>query len=131
MNGAGASLIGEHDFVGFCRARDGASSIRRVTELTVARDGELIVVSIAADGFCHQMVRSIVGALIDIGTHRRSADFLDEVLLADSRVSAVRVAPAHGLTFMGVDYPPDDQLAQRVAITRRRRDSRADEAARS
>jgi tRNA pseudouridine38-40 synthase len=79
------------------------------------------VVEAQADAFCHNQVRSMVGALLAVGDGRRPIAWVREVLEAGVRDSAVAVAPPHGLTLTGVDYPPDDELAARVAVTRARR----------
>jgi tRNA pseudouridine38-40 synthase len=67
------------------------------------------------------MVRSLVGALLDVGRGRRTVDWPAGLLRRDERVADVAVAPAHGLTLVGVDYPPDDELAARASVTRRLR----------
>ena len=67
------------------------------------------------------MVRSLVGALLDVGRSRRPADRPASLLDAGGRASEIMVAPAHGLTMTGVDYPTDDLLAQRAERTRQRR----------
>jgi tRNA pseudouridine38-40 synthase len=67
------------------------------------------------------MVRSLVGALLDVGRGRRAVDWPAGLLTHGERASAIGVAPPHGLTLVGVDYPPDDELAARVAVTRRLR----------
>jgi tRNA pseudouridine38-40 synthase len=67
------------------------------------------------------MVRSLVGALLDVGRGRRAVDWPAGLLARDTRAADVAVAPAHGLTLVGVDYPPDGELAARAAVTRRLR----------
>jgi tRNA pseudouridine38-40 synthase len=79
------------------------------------------VAAVSADAFCHSMVRSLVGALLDVGRGRRAVDWPVALLARQARASDVAVAPAHGLTLVGVDYPPDDELAARTAVTRRLR----------
>ena len=64
------------------------------------------------------MVRSLVGALIAVGAGRRPVDWPESLLSATERPSSVAVASAHALTLLGVDYPPDDQLAARAERTR-------------
>ena len=69
MNEAGAALLGEHDFLGFCRPREGATTIRTLRTLHAERDAEgTLVFSVEADAFCHSMVRSLVGALLLVGS---------------------------------------------------------------
>ena len=123
MNAAAAALLGEHDFVAFCRRREGASTVRELQRLDWQRgpDG-VLVAAVSADAFCHNMVRSLVGALLAVGEGRRSAGWPATLLSAGQRCGGVTVAPAHGLTLVGVDYPPDEQLAARAALTRRLRE---------
>lgn len=123
MRVAAALLLGQHDFAAFCRRREGATTIRVLQALDVARDGDLVTVSASADAFCHSMVRSLVGALLAVGEGRRGPDWPASLLARTSRSSEVPVAPALGLTLLAVDYPPDDQLAARTQVTRARRDA--------
>jgi tRNA pseudouridine38-40 synthase len=121
MNTAAQRLVGLHDFVAFCKWRDGATTIRTVQEFSVRRHEDLLTVSIRADAFCHSMVRSLVGALLAVGEGRRQIDWPASLLLAMSRSDQVAVAPAHGLTLVEVRYPRDDELAARAETTRARR----------
>jgi tRNA pseudouridine38-40 synthase len=121
MAHAGAGLLGLHDFGGYCRQREGATTVRTLQRLTVERDGDEILCEVVADAFCHSMVRSLVGALLAVGDGRRPADWPGSLLERDRRADEVVVAPAHGLTLVEVAYPPDDQLAARAAETRARR----------
>lgn len=122
---AAGLLLGEQDFAAFCRRREGATSRRTLFALDVARDGELVTVSACADAFCHSMVRSLVGALLAVGVGRRPPEWPAGLLPLPSRSSDVPVAPAAGLTLVGVDYPLDDQLAARAVQTRARRSQRS------
>jgi tRNA pseudouridine38-40 synthase len=121
MAEAAAGLVGEHDFVAFCRCRAGAGTVRTLLELQVRRD-DVVTFTLRADAFCHAMVRSVVGALIAVGEGRRDASWLAGLLAAESRVDEIGVVPPHGLTLLEVGYPPDDQLVDRVRVTRARRD---------
>lgn len=120
MAEAASSVIGEHDFLSFCKPREGATTIRTLRQLDVVAAGETspILVRVHADAFCHSMVRSLVGALIDVGTGRRSPAWMRHLLDARSREAAAPLAPAHGLTLAHVDYPPANQWAQRAQQTR-------------
>jgi tRNA pseudouridine38-40 synthase len=105
------ALIGEHDFASFCRRpkrADGteASLVRRVTEARWYDDGEdLLRFEIEASAFCHQMVRSIVGTLVDVGRGRRRPGELLSIIRAADRAFAGDLAPPHGLTLWLVRYP--------------------------
>jgi tRNA pseudouridine38-40 synthase len=118
MAAASRDLLGLHDFAAFCRQRDGATTIRDLQRLDWSRDGDLITAHVTADAFCWSMVRSLVGGLLAVGEHRRPVTWCRELLSATDRSSDYAAAPAHGLTLIGVDYPPDDQLAARVLVTR-------------
>jgi tRNA pseudouridine38-40 synthase len=115
---ASQDLLGLHDFAAFCRHRDGATTIRDLERLDWSRDGDLITAHVTADAFCWSMVRSLVGALLAVGEHRRSAAWCRGLLTATQRSSDFAAAPPRGLTLIGVDYPPDDQLVARIAHTR-------------
>lgn len=118
MTVASRDLLGLHDFAAFCRHRDNATTIRDLQRLEWSREGDVITTHVTADAFCWSMVRSLVGALLAVGEHRRPASWCRELLSATGRSSDFAAAPAHGLTLIGVDYPPDDQLAARNSVTR-------------
>jgi tRNA pseudouridine38-40 synthase len=117
---AAAGLLGEHDFAAFCRRRDGATTVRRLLELTWTREPDgVLSLLVSADAFCHSMVRSLVGALLAVGEGRRPPSWPGELLGRGGRASEVTVAPPHGLTLVRVDYPPPEELAARAEVTRR------------
>ncbi|MEO5874300.1 MAG: tRNA pseudouridine(38-40) synthase TruA [Streptosporangiaceae bacterium] len=120
MNAAAALLTGEHDFAAYCKKREGATTIRRLLRYEWERRGErLAVATVEADAFCHSMVRALVGALLSVGDGRREVEWPAQVLLAGVRDSAVKVAPAHGLSLAEISYPLDADLAARAVQTRR------------
>jgi tRNA pseudouridine38-40 synthase len=122
MNEAAVCCLGEHDFAAFCRRRDGATTVRELLRLDWARPGHgIAVATVAADAFCHNMVRSLVGALLAVGDGRRPPGWLAEVLAARVRDPAVVVVAPHGLCLEQVGYPPDADLAARAEATRRLR----------
>lgn len=122
LNTAGAALLGLHDFAAFCRAREGATTIRELQWLQAERlaDGR-IEIGVRADAFCHSMVRSLVGALVEVAGGRQGAGWLTALLDRPSRSGEVPVMPAHGLVLEEVGYPSDDQLAARAQTARARR----------
>ncbi len=122
INAASARLLGEHDFAAFCKRREGATTVRELQCLSWTRgQDDVVTAAVSADAFCHSMVRSLVGALLDVGRGRRAVSFPAELLHRGGRASEVPVAPAHGLTMVGVDYPAAAELATRAAATRRLR----------
>jgi tRNA pseudouridine38-40 synthase len=118
MTAASAPLLGLHDFAAFCRHRPGATTIRELQRLDFERTGELLTAYVTADAFCWSMVRSLIGALLAVGEGRRETGWCAELLTETDRSSDFSAAPARGLTLIGVDYPPDDELADRVIVTR-------------
>ena len=120
MNQAAACCLGEHDFAAFCRRREGATTVRTLRTLAWHRDDHgTATATVVADAFCHNMVRSLVGALLAVGEGRRPPDWPAAVLAAAVRDPAVRVVPPHGLCLEEVGYPPAEELAARAAATRR------------
>jgi tRNA pseudouridine38-40 synthase len=101
-------LIGEHDFSSFCRRPKGegeVSLVRRVLDARWADQGDgLLRFDIAATAFCHQMVRSIVGTLVDVGRGRLRAGEVKGILAARDRGAAGEPAPPHGLCLEEVVY---------------------------
>lgn len=118
MVAASQELVGLHDFAAFCRHRPGATTIRDLQRLDWESEGDIVTAYVTADAFCWSMVRSLVGALLAVGEGRREPAWCATLLSEPQRSSAFAAAPARGLTLAGVDYPPDDELAARIAVTR-------------
>lgn len=113
MRLASDAFVGAHDFAAFCRAADptvrGATTARVVTETRWVDTGSgALQFEIAALAFCQQMVRSIVGFLVDVGRGRQSPGSVLETLAARRRLPAL--APAHGLCLWEVGYPAEFAL---------------------
>lgn len=124
MHEASQRLLGLHDFAAFCRKREGATTIRTLLRFdwTQTQDG-LIRADVKADAFCYSMVRGLVGAVLTIGEGKRPVEWITEYLEGRARRPEIFAAPALGLTFESVEYPPADQFAARVQETLRTRDS--------
>ena len=83
MNAAAALLLGEHDFAAFCRRREGATTVRTLLALEWARDDAGVAIArVEADAFCHSMVRSLVGTLLEVGDGKRDVEWPAAVLAA-------------------------------------------------
>ena len=114
MNWGARHLLGQHDFSSFCRrpkpapGMDEPSLVRRVDVARWHRpyDDEpgLVRFEVTATAFCHQMVRSFVGTLVDVGLDRLDRDAIPGILRAEDRNEAGRVAPPTGLVLWHVDY---------------------------
>ncbi|MHA6624536.1 tRNA pseudouridine(38-40) synthase TruA [Pseudonocardia sichuanensis] len=122
VRAASDGLLGEHDFAAYCKRREGATTVRGLQALSWTRGADDVVeAAVSADAFCHSMVRSLIGALLDVGRGRRAVEWPAGLLSRTERASEVPVAPAHGLTLAAVDYPSDAGLAARTQATRRLR----------
>ncbi|MCM1089443.1 MAG: tRNA pseudouridine(38-40) synthase TruA [Butyrivibrio sp.] len=105
MREAAAYLVGEHDFKSFCQT--GAqveSTVRTIYELTLEEQGQDLVVRVCGNGFLYNMVRIIVGTLIEVGEGRRRPDDMAEVLERRDRKLAGPTAPAHGLFLVKYEW---------------------------
>lgn len=106
MHAAAERLLGEHDFSAFraagCQA---ARPLREIRSIAVRRDGDRITLQVTANAFLQHMVRNITGTLVAIGKGEESVGWIDEVLASRDRKQGGIAAPAHGLTFVGVEYP--------------------------
>ncbi|MGW0560395.1 tRNA pseudouridine(38-40) synthase TruA [Streptomyces sp. NPDC003016] len=122
MNRAAEKLVGEHDFAAYCKRREGATTIRTLQQLGWERGADgVITATVRADAFCHNMVRSLVGAMLFVGDGHRDADWPGKVLAAGVRDSSVHVVRPHGLTLEEVGYPADELLAARARQARNMR----------
>jgi len=123
MHEASQRLLGLHDFAAFCRKREGATTIRTLLRFDWTENSEgLIRADIKADAFCYSMVRGLVGAVLEVGEGKRPAEWVTEYLEGRARKPEIYAAPALGLTFESVEYPPADEFASRVQETLRVRD---------
>jgi len=105
MNEAAGHLLGERDFSSFGRtAEPGASAVRTLFELSCGRAGRIVRITARADAFIQQMVRSLVGTLLQVGEGRRSPDDVATALAERNRAAAGPVSPPHGLCLVAVEY---------------------------
>ena len=113
MQAAGQALLGEHDFSAFraagCQAQ---TASRNVTQLTVSRVEDWVLIDITANAFLQHMVRNITGVLAEIGSGDREPSWAGEVLDSRDRASGGVAAPPQGLTLVSVVYPPAFGLPQ-------------------
>ena len=105
MKEAAKFFIGTHDFRAF---RNLGSSVktttRTVTKLDILQEGEYIKIYIAADGFLYNMVRIIVGTLIDIGMEKKHPEDIETILKIGERKNAGKTCPPQGLCLVEVYY---------------------------
>jgi tRNA pseudouridine38-40 synthase len=130
MDAEAKSVLGLHDFLTFCRPREGATTIRELQEFSFTRDPEsgLITAALQADAFCHNMVRALVAAIIQVGEGKYPPGWIAERLEAMVRDSQTRLAPPHALVLEHVEYPDAGTdpaaLASRAEGTRAKRQAR-------
>ena len=80
------------------------SSVRTIINCNVDKKGDWVYIDAEADGFLYNMVRNIVGTLIEIGRGRWQPGIIDEILEAKDRNAAGPIAPATGLCLMWIKY---------------------------
>lgn len=98
-------FLGEHDFATFCRKREGTTTTRRVLESTWHDLGDGVLrYDITATAFCWQMVRSIVGTLVDVGAGKIRPGEILRIIRACDRSEARRVGAPEGLCLWEVGY---------------------------
>ena len=108
MQEAAQKFIGTHDFTTFRAAQCQAKSpVKTLSDLAVRKADELFIITASARSFLHNQVRSLAGALKHVGEGKWSPDDAAKALAAADRAQCPPVAPAHGLTFMQVDYPAE------------------------
>lgn len=106
LNREALPLIGTHDFTSFCNPnhKEGMSTIRTVDRICLTREGDMVTMAIHADGFLYNMVRIIMGTLLEVNDGMLAQNSLQSILDAKDRSRAGRTAPPHGLYLNRVDY---------------------------
>ena len=105
MRAAAEEIVGEHDFSSFCANRHmKKTAVRKLKSIRIERAGSEIRITLTADGFLYNMVRIIIGTLIEVGEGKRESGEMAAVLAARDRLEAGPTAPAHALTLWEVRY---------------------------
>ncbi|HLS28330.1 MAG TPA: tRNA pseudouridine(38-40) synthase TruA [Opitutales bacterium] len=107
MKAAAKVLLGKHDFTSFAAypGYEIETPVRHLQRLDIVRDGPKIIITTEADGFLYKMVRSLVGALVAVGSGKYDTDQIRAILQERKRTSLVVTAPPHGLFLEKVFYP--------------------------
>lgn len=123
MNQGASLLLGLQDFRAYCRPREGATTIRELQRFSFARgeDG-VIVATVQADAFCHNMVRSLVGGALRVGEGLETPQWMHDRMLAGVRDAKSVLAAPHPLVLEEVAYPADSELLARAELTRAKRE---------
>ena len=105
LNLQAQQLVGKHDFSAFCAAGGSTvDNVRTLTRAEVVRRGGEVLMHFEADGFLYNMVRIIVGTLIDISRGKIAPGSIPEIIDSGDRSRAGATAPAHGLCLERVYY---------------------------
>ena len=104
MRQAAAHLCGQHDFSAFCgNAKMKKSTVRYIRSIEISRQGEELQLRFTGNGFLHNMVRILVGTLVEVGRGERNPDSIPQ-LFGGKRADAGFLAPAQGLCLEEVVY---------------------------
>lgn len=105
MQQAGEVLLGTHDFQGFStKMRDGRSTIKTLYDIEISKKQEMICIALQGDGFLYNMVRIIVGTLLEVGTGKKSIAQVEEILQRRERSLAGPTVSSIGLFLKRVLY---------------------------
>ena len=105
LDKAAAEIIGTHDFHNFCSVKTKVTNtVRTITDLTLTREGDMIYLRITGDGFLYNMVRIIVGGLLKVGFHKKTAEDIRKSLETSERYVVGPTAPPQGLTLVNIEY---------------------------
>ncbi|WP_427006573.1 tRNA pseudouridine synthase A [Pseudarthrobacter sp. H2] len=119
LNEGAEELLGLQDFRSYCKPREGATTIRELQRFEFSRGSDgIIVATVQADAFCHNMVRSLVGSALFVGAGIEEPGWLYERLLAKKRDARSVLSAPHPLVLEEVAYPSDNELLARAELTR-------------
>ena len=105
MKQAASLLLGEHDFKSFTSTMKGKkSTVRRIDDIDIVREGNLLTFTFTGNGFLYHMVRILMGTLLEVGEGKRSAGSIPELIACKNREQAGPLVPAKGLTLKEVYY---------------------------
>ena len=106
LNEVVQGYVGTHDFAAFCGAGSDlqGTTERTMRSCTVTRQGDLVLFTVEGDGFLYNMVRIMVGTLLEIAAGRFSSDSIPAILEGRDRAAAGPTAPAQGLCLEQVFY---------------------------
>lgn len=122
MNQAAAPLLGLQDFRAFAKPREGSTTVRTLQRFDFVQDPDGVInLNIQADAFCHNMVRSLLGASLRVGEGQERPEWMYERLMAGIRDAKSVLAAPHPLILEEVHYPHETEMHDRAVLTRTRR----------
>ena len=102
---AAKEILGTHDFHNFSSTKTNVKeTVRTITDISVHKEGDMILLRITGDGFLYNMVRIIVGGLLKVGFHKKTAEDIRYSLETDERCVVGSTAPPQGLTLVNIEY---------------------------
>ena len=105
MKKAAKYFEGEHDFKGFkASGSNNKSSVRKIYKTEVKKENDRIIIEITGNGFLYNMVRIIVGTLIDVGIRKIDTEDIPSIIDSKDRKLAGKTVPPHGLYLLKVEY---------------------------
>ncbi|MBR2370991.1 MAG: tRNA pseudouridine(38-40) synthase TruA [Clostridia bacterium] len=109
MNDAAAHFVGTHDFTSFMaqgsKIEDATRTVLNASVTVSPNDPDILLFEVEADGFLYNMVRIMVGTLLEVAEGKLSTDGIDGIIAAKDRKKAGRTVPPHGLYLECVNYP--------------------------
>ncbi len=119
MQRAADLMLGTHDFAAFCASgSDIEDTVRRMDEISLNMEGNLLTVSVTGNGFLYHMVRIMVGTLLFVSEGKILPEEIPEILEGKDRSRAGKTAPAKGLFLDEVFFDPKKEGLQDVGTTR-------------
>lgn len=104
MKEAAKLLIGKHDFLAFSTRSKKKNTVKDIYDIKISSDGDMIIVDIFGEGFLYNMVRIIVGTLIEIGQSKKNIDSIQKAFSSGVRDHAGFTVPGKGLCLLNVTY---------------------------
>ncbi len=109
LHEAAQAFVGSHDFSAFCSSGGSVKdTIRTIRRFSVYREGDMVLFAVAGDGFLYNMVRIMVGTLLDVAAGKIAADDLTSIIASKDRSRAGKTAPSCGLYLNRVFYDEID-----------------------
>lgn len=105
MEEASNHFIGTHDFTSFCSAKtEVQDKVRTINEISLTKQEDTLMIRFVGNGFLYNMIRILVGTLLEVGSGKRTPETMSELLAARDRNVAGKTAPPHGLYLWEVFY---------------------------
>lgn len=107
FNEVASYLIGEHDFASFCKKVSADNgTVRNIESINAVRDESLIKITFRANAFLHNMIRIIVGTIVQMYREGREPGYIRYILEKKDREGSGFTAPSYGLYLKSIDYDP-------------------------